>query len=157
MVPTPELFNGNSTIFPMTSTPIKKPRARKSMCLFTYILDVKNKTATRTFGAAKYKHKAIKYGNTPWSLKQKRKGHSKIDEQIKKSLYNWIMHHPQVVQSPIENDFIKVNMDGYTEPKIVPKFLLHVSIRELHNSLVIDTDNRGPKEARDEENNINNG
>ena len=89
----------------MTSTPVKKPSARKSLCLFTNMLYVKNKTATCRVGAAKYNHKAIKYGNTPWVLKPKRKVNSKISEQIKKSLYNWIMRHPQVVRSPIFNDF----------------------------------------------------
>ena len=36
----------------MTSTPVKKPSARKSLCLFTNILDVKPKTANRRFVAA---------------------------------------------------------------------------------------------------------
>ena len=59
------------------------------------------KTAYRRVGDTKSKHKAIKIGNTPWALKEKRKGHSKINEQIKKSVYKWIIHHPQVVQSQI--------------------------------------------------------
>ena len=42
--------------------------------MFTNILDVKKKTATRQFGAATSKRKAIKYGTTPWALKKKRKG-----------------------------------------------------------------------------------
>ena len=41
MVSTPEGFNHDSPISPMTSTPIKKPRTRKLLCLFTNILDVK--------------------------------------------------------------------------------------------------------------------
>ena len=41
MVSTPGLFTNNSTISPMTSTSVKKPRAQKSLCLFTNILDVK--------------------------------------------------------------------------------------------------------------------
>ena len=57
----------------MTSTPVKKPSAIKSLCIVTNILDVKKKTATRRVGASKYKRKAIKYGTTPWALKQKRK------------------------------------------------------------------------------------
>ena len=48
------------------------------------------------------------------------------------------MHNPQVVQSPIVNDCLKVNIDGHTEPQLVSKLLLHVSVRELHNSLVSD-------------------
>ena len=64
MVSTPERFTDNVPIYLMTSTPVKKPRARKSLCLFTNILNVKI-TATRQFRSAKYNLKAIKYGNTP--------------------------------------------------------------------------------------------
>ena len=53
----------------------------------------------------------------------------KISKQIKKYLYNWIMHHPQVVQSPSANGCLKVNIYGYTELQLVPKLLLHVSVR----------------------------
>ena len=73
MVSNPEGFKDNSPISPMTSTPVKKQSSRKSLCLFTNMLDVKNKTATRQVGAAKSNRKSIKYGTTPWSLKQKRK------------------------------------------------------------------------------------
>ena len=45
MVSTPEVFTEDSSISPMISTPVKKPSAQKSLCLFTNILDVK-KTAT---------------------------------------------------------------------------------------------------------------
>ena len=80
-------------------------------------------------------------------IKKKRKGHSKINEQIKKSLYNWIIHHLQVVQSPIANYCRKVKIDGYTEPQLVPKLLLQVSVIELHNNLVSSTKYVGLKEA----------
>ena len=56
--------------------------------MFTKILEVKKKNAYRRVGAAKSNRKEIKFGNTPWALKQKIKVNSKIDEQIKKSLYN---------------------------------------------------------------------
>ena len=49
------------------------------------------------------------------------------------------MHHPQVLQSPIANDCLKVKIDGYTEPQIVPKLLLQMSVREIHNNLVSAT------------------
>ena len=42
MVSTPEGFTNNSPIYPMISTPTNKPSARKSLCLFTNILNVKN-------------------------------------------------------------------------------------------------------------------
>ena len=154
MVSTPEGFTNNSPRSPMKPTPVKEPSARKSLCLFTNILDVKNKTATRPVGAVKSKRKKIKSGTTPWALKPKRKGNLKIKNQKKKSLYNWIMNHTQVVQSPIFNDGLKLNIDGNTEPKIVPKLLLQISVRELHKSLVSDLVDGGLKEAIDADNNI---
>ena len=45
-------------------------------------------------------------------------------------------------------------LDDQTEPQLVPKLLLHVSVRELHNSLVSDPNNGGLKEARDEDGKI---
>ena len=44
--------------------------------------------------------------------------------------------------------------DDQTEPQLVPKFLLRVSVRELHNILVIDPNYGGLKDARDEDDNI---
>ena len=61
---TPYESTNNSPIYPMTSTPIKKPSAQKSLCLFTNILDVK-KTACLLVEAGKFKRKAIKFGNKP--------------------------------------------------------------------------------------------
>ena len=89
--------------------------------------------------AAKLKCKEIKYGSTPWALKQNQRGNSKFSEEIKKSLFNRNIHHPKVVQSPIANDFLKVKNDRYTEPQLVPKLLLQVSVIELHNNLVRST------------------
>ena len=73
---------------------------------------------------------------------------------MKKSLYIWIINHPQVVKSPIVNDCPKVNIDCYTKPQLVPKWLLQVSVRELSNILVSDPIDGGLKESRDAENNI---
>ena len=38
---------------PMTSTPLKKPSTRKSLCIFTNILNIKPKTEKRRIVAAK--------------------------------------------------------------------------------------------------------
>ena len=45
LLSTPEGVTDNSPNVPMTSTQFRKPSARKSLCLFTKILDVKPKTA----------------------------------------------------------------------------------------------------------------
>ena len=76
-------------------------------------------------------------------------GCAKINEQIKRYLYTWITRHPQVVQSPTSNDCLKVVLDDQTEPQLVPKLLLQVSVRELHKSLVSDPNDGGPKDAKD--------
>ena len=49
---------------------------------------------------------------------------------------------------------MKVKIDGYTEPQLVPKLLLQVSVREIHNNLVGATKYGGLKEERDEDDNI---
>ena len=90
----------------------------------------------------------------PVNPPKKRKGHSKTNEQIKRKLYKCITCHPQVVQSPIYNDCLKVIFDDKTEPQMVPNVLLQVSVREFHNSLVSYPNDGGIKEVRDEENNI---
>ena len=154
MVYTPEGFTDNSPIYTMTSTPVMKPSAQKSLCMFTNILEVKNKTAHRQVGAAKSKCKAIKFVNSLWALKPNRKLNSNIDEQIKNSLNTWIMYHPHVMQSPIANDCLKVKTYGHTEPQLVPKLLLQVSVIELHKNLVSATIYGGIKEAIDEDDNI---
>ena len=76
---------------------------------------------------------------------KKLKWHSKINDQIKRNLYACITRHPQVVQSPISNDCLKVMFDDQKEPQLVPKVLLRVSVRELNNSLVSDPDDSGLK------------
>ena len=48
-----EGFTNNIPISPMTPKLVKKPSARKLLCLFTNILYVKKKTATRRVGASR--------------------------------------------------------------------------------------------------------
>ena len=122
MVSTYEVFTNNGPRSPMPPTPFNKPSARKSLCLFTNKLDVKNKNAIRQFGASKSKHKAMKSGTTPWSLNPKKTVNSRINDQINNYLYNWIKNHPQVVQSSIFNYCLKVNIDGHTRPKMFQTF-----------------------------------
>ena len=92
---TPEGFTDKSPNVHMTSSPVKKPSARKSLFLFTNILDVKPTTAKLRFFAEKYRHKAMKVCNRLWT--KKRKGRSKINEHIKRNLYTWITRHTHVV------------------------------------------------------------
>ena len=111
---TPEGVTDHSPNVHMTSTPVLKPSTRKSLCLFTNILDVRPTTAKRRFVAAKSRRKSMKLCNSLWTKKIKRKGHLKTNDQIKRNLYAWITRHPQVFQSPISNDCLKVVLDDHT-------------------------------------------
>ena len=64
MVLTPEEVAYDSPNVTITSTPVKKPSARKSLCLFTNICDVKNKTAKRRVGSTKSKRRSTKVVNS---------------------------------------------------------------------------------------------
>ena len=68
----PEGVTDNIPNVHMTSTPVKKPSARKSLCLFTDILNVKPKTDKRCFVAAKSRRKAMKACNSLLTKKTKR-------------------------------------------------------------------------------------
>ena len=54
---TPQGVTDDSPNMPMASTTVKKPSARKSLCLFTNIFDVKPKTAKHRFEATESKQK----------------------------------------------------------------------------------------------------
>ena len=65
MVYTPEGAKDNSPNAPMTSTPVKTPSYRKSLCLFTNILDFRKKTAKYHIVAAESKRRVIRVGKYP--------------------------------------------------------------------------------------------
>ena len=45
-------------------------------------------------------------------------------------------------------------LDNKTEPQLIPKLLLQVSVKELHNILVSDTKDGGLKDDKDKNLNI---
>ena len=70
LLSTPEGFTYNSPNVHRPSTPVKKPSARKSLGLFTNILDVKPTTEKRRFASEKSKRKATKVSNSLWTKKK---------------------------------------------------------------------------------------
>ena len=62
----------------------KKCIERKSLHLFTEVLDVKIKPSVFRVGADKSNRKALRSGSMFWSSIPKRKGHTKNNEQVKK-------------------------------------------------------------------------
>ena len=74
MVLTPEGVTDDSPNVPIKTTPVKKTSDKKSLCLFTNILNVKKKTAKCRIGAAISKRRAMKVGNSLWTKKKNEKG-----------------------------------------------------------------------------------
>ena len=69
-------------------------------------------------------------------------------------MYVWITRHTQVFQLTVSNYCPKFMFDDQTEPQLVSKLLLQVSVRELHNSIVSDPNDGSIKYARDKDDNI---
>ena len=70
MVSTPEVVTYDSPNAPMTSTPVKKSSVNKSLCLFTKILNVKQKISKHFVVIAKSKRRAMKVGTILWTKKK---------------------------------------------------------------------------------------
>ena len=98
---------------------IRNPCAIKSLCVFTEFFDSKKKAYVRQFGYAKSECKAIIPGSMSWSSILKKIGHTQIHEWVKKSIYNCILQHPQILQSTIANDCLKVYLIAHSEPQLV--------------------------------------
>jgi len=84
-----------------------------------------------------------------WSRRRKRKRWQKISQDVRDKVYAWIVDHEMVVESPIANDaLLKLNLVT-GEKERVPKLLLQIPVRELHNDLLKPVEEGGLLEARD--------
>jgi hypothetical protein len=89
--------------------------------------------------------------NVSWSRVKARKGFSKIMPEIREKLNQWILGHPQVIQSPITIDTLLLPGRETGVVMCVPKLLIEISIRELHNDLIESPESGGLAKARDAE------
>jgi hypothetical protein len=85
-----------------------------------------------------------------WSNVQSRKGYSKVSPEVRSKFLEWFMNHPNVVESPIVNETILVKNIVTGQKERVNKLLLQISIRELHNDMLLPPDQGGFAEAWDE-------
>jgi hypothetical protein len=78
--------------------------------------------------------------NPKWITLLQRKwlGHQKLTDEIKEKVVQWIRSHEHVVESPLFGDTILKKDRETGEKRRVPKLLLEIPVRELHNSLVSD-------------------
>ena len=89
-----------------------------------------------------------------WSNVQSRKGYSKVSPAIRSKFLEWFMNHPNVVESPITNETLLIHNLVTGQKERVSKLLLQISIRELHNDMLLPPDEGGFKEAWDETGNV---
>jgi hypothetical protein len=67
--------------------------------------------------------------NVSWSrVKPPHKGFTKITPEIREKLNQWILDHPQVIQSPIKDDTLLVHNRETGATICVPKLLIEISI-----------------------------
>jgi hypothetical protein len=68
----------------------------------------------------------------------KRKGCTKVNKELEEKVLSFIENNPNMVQSPIMNDYVSVKDKSDPIVHKVPKLLLQITIRELHNNLIHD-------------------
>ena len=146
-----------SNLVAMANSPTKKhysPSRRQRI----QSLGFKMSTGIRLFREAdetrtKLLSTRIEEKNIVWSSVQSRKGYSKVSPALREKLYDWILKHPEIINSPISNDTILIRNPTNANEKIrVGKLLRNISIRELHNDLMAEPP-LGLKEALDQKGN----
>ena len=88
-------------------------------------------------------------GNVKWSSVRKRKRrYPLIHKLLKTMIQEWIIKHPSIVESPIVQDKILVHdkLKGKKTQR-VGKYLIQISIRELHNDLIKSKNEGGLSEV----------
>ena len=88
-----------------------------------------------------------------WSKKAARKSKVRVTKEVIKAVQEWVLKHPEVVQSPLVNDTLLVpDEDGVKQR--VPKHLLRISVWELHNDLMNRDERVGCPAAYDADGNL---
>ena len=86
--------------------------------------------------------------NLIWSALPPRRKYSKVSEEVKDGLKKWIINHPSVTESPLMNDTLIIK-DKEKKKIRVPKLLLSISVRELHNQMIRPVHDGGFAGSRD--------
>jgi hypothetical protein len=110
---------------------------------------IPHSSAGRLYKLAREKHLALKErrDGTSWSRCKCLKAKKMLTNELVSELQHWVEKHPQVVQSPIVNDTLLImNSQGLKSP--VPKLLLRIPVRELHNDMIKSVEEGGFALAR---------
>jgi hypothetical protein len=112
-----------------------------TMRKFANLLGLPYSTGSRILNKASAKRSLMKVGNKDvlWSSVASCKGCSEFSNELKAEVFDWIIGHKNVRESPIKGDE-KWIIDGAGERVRAQKCLLEISNRELHDDLI----NRDP-------------
>jgi hypothetical protein len=77
-------------------------------------------------------------GNARWwnILRRRHKGTRTIPSFIRDAVVDWVVHHENVIPSPIVSETLFVKLPGSTQKHRVTKLLLEIPVRELHNRML---------------------
>jgi hypothetical protein len=130
-------------------------KKRKNSTLIN-ALGVPKTTGYRLFETAENKRRRLtqKLAKVSWSNVEQRQGYAKVSPEIRVKLLEWLLGHPNVVESPIAGETIWVRNLETGEREQVAKLLLQITIRELHNDMLLSPEKGGFKEAKDEVGNV---
>ena len=73
---------------------------------------------------------------TTWIILHDHVKYKTIQHEIREKIVDWILKHPHVKNSPISRDTILVLNPETNRKGIISKYLIEISIRELHDDLI---------------------
>ena len=81
-----------------------------------------------------------------WSRIQKRKHYSKITDELKRLVFNWMNGHPCIINISLVNDTLLLKKPYNTKEKFrIAKKIREISIREMHIDLISNSNINFPQ------------
>ena len=94
-------------------SPVNNPSVRKSLRKCFVVLDVNHNNSVWRFGDDKSKHKSMRIDSMLWSIITMRLCHTKMNVNVKISVYDCINHRRKVLKYIISNGWLKLSIYGY--------------------------------------------
>ena len=113
------------------------------------VFDLEKQSCKRLFQKGEVRYLNAATAEAKWAEKVKLKGFSKITPVIKEGLDHWIRGHPNVQPSPITQDTLLVYNPVTGVKERTGKLLLEISVRELHNDMLLPENKGGFAGVRD--------
>jgi hypothetical protein len=113
------------------------------------LLELNKRSCKRLFRKGEVRYQNAANAEAKWAEKVPIKGFSKVTTEIKEALDQWIRDHPNVRPSPITRDTLLVMNQSTGLKERRGKLLLEISVRELHNDMLLPVNKGGFAGVRD--------